>query len=48
MVTYSVTLADPFLYLFILGTLGVVGLVACLLPAVSATRSDPASAMRGQ
>ncbi|MDH5761107.1 MAG: ABC transporter permease [Gemmatimonadota bacterium] len=48
MVTYGVTLADPFLYLLILGTLGVVGLVACFLPALSATRADPASAMRPQ
>jgi predicted permease len=47
-VTYGVTLADPFLYLFILGTLGVVGLIACLVPARSATRSDPVSAMRPQ
>ena len=47
-VTYGVTLSDPFLYLFILGTLGVVGLVACLVPARAATRADPASAMRPQ
>ena len=47
-VTYGVSLADPFLYLFILGTLGVVGIVACLVPARSATRSDPVSAMRPQ
>jgi len=45
-VTYGVSLADPFLYLFILGTLGVVGLVACIIPARTATRADPASAMR--
>jgi predicted permease len=45
-VTYGVTLADPFLYLFILGTLGVVGLVACLVPARAATLADPAAAMR--
>jgi hypothetical protein len=47
-VTYGVSLADPFLYLFILGTLGVVGLIACFVPARSATRSDPVSAMRPQ
>ena len=47
-VTYGVTLADPFLYLFILGTLGVVGLVACFVPARSATRADPVAAMRPQ
>ncbi|HSG10022.1 MAG TPA: FtsX-like permease family protein, partial [Longimicrobiales bacterium] len=48
LVTYGVSLADPFLYLFILGTLGVVGLIACLVPARSATRADPVSAMRPQ
>jgi hypothetical protein len=47
-VTYGVSLRDPFLYFFILGTLGVVGLVACFVPARSATRSDPVSAMRPQ
>ncbi|GMV07250.1 MAG: hypothetical protein AMXMBFR53_35250 [Gemmatimonadota bacterium] len=45
-VTYGVTLADPFLYLFILGTLGTAGLFACFVPARSATRSDPVEAMR--
>ncbi|HKJ02786.1 MAG TPA: ADOP family duplicated permease, partial [Longimicrobiales bacterium] len=45
-VTYGVSLGDPFLYLFILGTLGAVGLVACFVPARSATRADPVSAMR--
>ena len=47
-VTYGVSLADPFLYLFILGTLGTAGLLACLLPARSATRADPLEAMRPQ
>jgi predicted permease len=47
-VTYGVRLSDPFLYLFILGTLGVVGLVACFVPARSATRADPVAAMRPQ
>ncbi|MGD8321460.1 MAG: FtsX-like permease family protein, partial [Gemmatimonadota bacterium] len=47
-VTYGVSLADPFLYLFILGTLGVVGLIACFVPARSATRADPVLAMRPQ
>ncbi len=47
-VTYGVSLSDPFLYLFILGTLGVVGLLACFVPARSATRADPVSAMRPQ
>lgn len=45
-VTYGVSLADPFLYLFILGTLGIVGLVACIVPARTATHADPATAMR--
>lgn len=47
-VTYGVTLADPFLYAFILGTLGLVGLTACWVPARSATRADPVEAMRPQ
>jgi predicted permease len=46
LVTYGVRLSDPFLYLFIVLTLGSVGLVACFLPARSATRSDPVAAMR--
>jgi predicted permease len=45
-VTYGVTLADPFIYLFIVGTLGVVGVVACMVPARTATHADPVSAMR--
>lgn len=45
-ITYGVRLSDPFLYLFILGTLGSVGLAACILPARAATRADPAKAMR--
>ena len=45
-VTYGVSLADPFLYLFILGTLGVVGLAACFVPARTATQADPATARR--
>ncbi len=47
-VTYGVSLADPFLYLFILATLGGAGLLACFIPARSATRSDPAAAMRAE
>lgn len=45
-VTYGVSLADPFLYLFIVSTLGTVGAAACLIPARSATRADPVTAMR--
>jgi predicted permease len=45
-VTYGVRLADPFLFLFILATLGSAGLLACILPARSATRADPVEAMR--
>ncbi|HSM59740.1 MAG TPA: ABC transporter permease [Longimicrobiales bacterium] len=47
-VTYGVTLADPFLYAFIVATLGSAGLVACLVPARAATRADPVAAMRPQ
>jgi len=45
-VTYDVSLADPLLYLVIVCTLGAAGLLACLVPARSATRSDPVAAMR--
>ncbi|MDP2857068.1 MAG: ADOP family duplicated permease, partial [Bacillota bacterium] len=44
--TYGVSLSDPFLYLFILATLGSVGLLACFIPARAATRVDPVTAMR--
>jgi putative ABC transport system permease protein len=47
-VTYGVSLADPFLYLFVVATLGSTGLLACFIPARSATRADPAAAMRPQ
>jgi putative ABC transport system permease protein len=45
-VTYGVSLADPILYLVIVCTLGAAGLLACLVPARTATRSDPVAAMR--
>ncbi len=45
-VTYGVKLTDPFLFVFILVTLGSAGLLACVLPARSATRADPVEAMR--
>jgi len=45
-VTYGVKLTDPFLFLFILATLGSAGLLACVIPARSATRADPVEAMR--
>ncbi len=45
-ITYGVRLSDPFLYLFIVATLGSVGLAACIVPARAATRADPAKAMR--
>jgi len=45
-VTYGVTLSDPFLYGFVLATLGSAGLLACFVPARTATLSDPVEAMR--
>jgi ABC-type antimicrobial peptide transport system permease subunit len=45
-VTYGVSLTDPFLFVFVLATLGSAGLLACVLPARSATRADPVEAMR--
>ncbi len=47
-VTYGVSLADPFLYAFVLATLGTAGLLACFVPARTATLSDPVEAMRPQ
>lgn len=46
-VLYGVETSDPVVYLSIVLTLGTTGLVACLLPARSATRTDPIEAMRG-
>jgi putative ABC transport system permease protein len=45
-VTYGVDAFDPVVYVAIVGTLGAAGLVACILPARRATRTDPVEAMR--
>ncbi len=47
-VTYGVRLTDPLLYIIIVCTLCAAGVLACLVPARSATRADPVSAMRPQ
>jgi len=46
-VLYGVDTNDPFVYGSIVLVLGVTGLLACLLPARTATRTDPALTMRG-
>jgi predicted permease len=46
-VLYGVETADPLVYGSIVATLAAAGLLACLLPARSATRTDPVKAMRG-
>lgn len=45
-ILYGVETGDPLVYLSITLTLGAAGLLACLIPARSATRTDPVVAMR--
>lgn len=45
-IMYGVGAGDPVVYLATAGTLGLVGLVAVLVPARTATRTDPLVAMR--
>ncbi len=45
-ILFGVETADPALYLTIVATLLTTGFVACLLPALAATRVDPVEAMR--
>ena len=45
-VTYGVEASDPMVYLAIVVTLGVTGLIATLVPARRASRVDPATALR--
>jgi predicted permease len=47
-ILYGVETGDPVVYGSIIGTLATTGLLACLLPARSATRTDPVQAMRGE
>jgi predicted permease len=47
-VLYGVQVADPLVDGSIVATLAGSGLLACLLPARSATRTDPLQAMRGE
>jgi len=41
-----VSLTDPVVYLAIVGTLLLVGLLACVVPARSAMRTDPVETLR--
>jgi putative ABC transport system permease protein len=45
-ILYGVETGDPRIYLLIVGTLSVAGLLACVLPARMATRADPLESMR--
>ena len=45
-ILYGVEVGDPIVYGSIVVTLGLAGLVACLLPARAATRTDPMVTMR--
>ena len=45
-ILYGVEVGDPMVYGTILATLALSGLLACLIPARSATRTDPMVAMR--
>jgi putative ABC transport system permease protein len=47
-ILYGIENGDPLVYASIIVTLGVAGLIACLVPARAATRVDPISAMRSQ
>lgn len=46
-VLYGVDVDDPLVYGAIIATLVATGLLACVVPAQSATRTDPVQAMRG-
>ena len=45
-ILYGVETEDPVVYLVIILTLSATGLLACFLPARSATRADPVEALR--
>ena len=47
-ILYGVNAGDLVVYGSIIGTLAATGLLACVLPARSATRTDPVQAMRGE
>lgn len=47
-VLYGVEVGDPFVYASIVVTLGSAGVLACLVPARAATKTDPIVAMRGE
>ena len=47
-VLYGVEMDDPLVYGAIVLTLATAGLLACFLPARSATRTDPVHAMRAE
>ncbi|MBI1752577.1 MAG: ABC transporter permease [Acidobacteria bacterium] len=45
---YGVTAQDPVTHMLVLATLGLIGLMACLIPALRAARVDPAMALRSE
>ncbi len=45
-ILYGVEIWDPLVYLAIISTLSVTGLLACFFPARAATRADPVEALR--
>jgi ABC-type antimicrobial peptide transport system permease subunit len=43
---YNVSPGDPLVFLSALGVMAIAGIAACLLPALRAARTDPASILR--
>jgi ABC-type antimicrobial peptide transport system permease subunit len=45
---YGITPQDPATHALVIGTLGAIGLMACLIPALRAARVHPAEALRSE
>jgi ABC-type antimicrobial peptide transport system permease subunit len=47
-VLFEVNPSDPSVFLTVVGVLATTGFIACLIPAVAATRVDPVTALRAE